>query len=372
MDVLPTEEEELLRSSVRQFLEEQCNTRLVRAMETDDKGYSPELWKQMADLGWFGWVLPERYDGSGGTLVQLGIILNEVGRHLAPVPFWNTIVPALALVLEGSDQLKQEVLPAVSRGDMIMTWAFNEEKVRFTADSIQTTARAEGDDYVINGTKLFVESFTAADRCLVACRTDGGISLFLIDTKAPGISLTPLTTLAKDRQFAVDFNNVRTSKANLVGTLNQGWPLIEKLEERATALLCAQVAGAARKAMDLAVEYAKYRVAFGRPIAAFQTLSHTLVDMLISIDGVDLLTYEALWRIDNNLPAALEVSAAKAFANEKCKMIFRCANIIHGGISFIREFDLNLWFRKGSAWTMKLGTTTEHRAKIADMILASA
>jgi len=345
-------------------------------MELDDVGYPPDLWKQMADLGWFGWSLPEAYGGSGGSLVQLGIILQEAGRALAPVPFLSTIVPSLALVLAGSPQLQQRVLPAVARGDLVMTWAFNETSPRLTSDSIHMEATAEGDEFVLNGKKLFVENFLAAQKCLVACRTTPetstaqGISLFLIDTNSRGISHTALTLLARDKQSAVDFVNVRTSPANLVGTLDEGWPLIEKLQERGTALLCAQIAGAARKAMEMAVEYSKYRVAFGRPIAAFQSLSHMLVDMLIWVDGVDLLTFDALWRLDQDLPAALEVSSAKAFTNEKCLAIFRNANVVHGGISFMKEFDLSLWFRKGSAWTMKLGTTHEHRAIVADAILA--
>jgi alkylation response protein AidB-like acyl-CoA dehydrogenase len=370
MDVLPNEEEELLRASVRQFLEGQCPTRLVRAMEADAVGYPPELWQQMADLGWFGWALPEEYGGSGGSLIQLGIILSEVGRALAPVPFLSTMVPAFAVAMAGSAELRGQILPAVARGQLIMTPAFQESSYRLTEDSIQTTARAEGDEFVINGEKRFVENFRAAEKCLVACRTGGGVSVLLVDTNSPDISETPLTTLAKDKQSVVEFRDVRTSKDNLIGSVDEGWSLIEKLQDRATALLCAQVLGAARKAMEIAVEWSKYRIAFGRPIATFQSLSHMLVDMLIWVDGAELLTYEAIWRLDHDLPASVEVSAAKAFTNEKCLAIFRGANVVHGGLSFMKEFDLNLWFRKGSAWTMKLGTTLEHRARVADAVLA--
>jgi alkylation response protein AidB-like acyl-CoA dehydrogenase len=323
----------------------------------------------MAELGWFGWALPEAYGGSGGTLVELGLIFQEAGRALAPVPLLSTIVPALGIALDGSEELKQDILPRVATGELILTWAFNEANPRLTEDSIRTTARADGNDYVINGRKLFVENFKAAQKCVVAARTDGGISLFLVDTDAAGISTTALTTLAKDKQYAVDFANVRTAKSNLLGTLNDGWSTVEKMNQRATALDCIMIAGAARKAMELAVEYAKYRVAFGRPIGTFQALSHMCVDMLIWVDGVELLTFEALWRLQAGLPAHVEVSSAKVFANEKCLAIFRNANIIHGGISFMREFDLNLWFRRGSAWTMKLGTVYEHRKVVADAIL---
>jgi alkylation response protein AidB-like acyl-CoA dehydrogenase len=375
MNILLTEEEKLLQRSAREFLEAECPTRLVRAMETDDKGYSPALWQKITELGWPGMALPEQYGGQGLPLLYLGILMEEIGRAIAPLPFHSTMVAALSVARDGTAAQRQEVLPAVARGEMILTWAFTEQDPRFLPETVETQAVADADGFILNGTKLFVDNFHVADRCLVVCRTapaspdNAGLSLFLVDTKSPGISHTPLITLAKDKQSAVVLHNVRVPRAHLVGELHRGWPIVERLFNHATALLCAQMLGATRKDAEMAIEYAKNRVAFGRPIGAFQSIQHLCADMLIWVDGGHLLTYEALWKMDQGLSASVEVSQAKAFCNEKCEAVVRSSQVIHGGIGFMMEFDLHLWFRRVSAWAMRLGTSYEHRARVARALL---
>jgi alkylation response protein AidB-like acyl-CoA dehydrogenase len=375
MDVLLNEEEKMIRDSAREFLEAECPTTLVREMETDPKGYPPALWRKAAELGWQGMALPEKYGGQDLPLVYLGLIFGEAGRALAPLPLHSTVVAALTIARDGSEAQRAAILPAVARGETVLTWAFTEHDPRFSSDTVQTQAVASGDHFVINGTKLFVDNFVAADQCLVACRTapgskgSAGLSLFLVDTKTPGLSHVPLVTLAKDKQNEVVFKNVRVPKASLVGPLDEGGPIIERMLDLATALLCAQMLGATRKDAEMAIEYAKYRVAFGQPIGAFQSIQHVCADMIIWIDGGEMLTYEALWKMDQGLPARVEVSQAKAFCNEKCEAVVRYSQIIHGGIGFMMEFDLHLWFRRVSAWSMRLGTSYEHRARIAHALI---
>ena len=375
MDVLLTEEEKMVRNIAREFLEAECPTSLAREMETDARGYPPALWRKAAELGWQGMALPEKYGGQDLPLVYLGLILEEVGRAVAPLPLHSTVVAALTIAREGTEAQKEAVLPAVVRGDEVLTWAFAEQDPRALPETIQTRAVAEGAHFVLNGTKLFVDNFVAADRCLVACRTapassrSAGLSLFLVDTKSPGLSHIPLVTLAKDKQSEVVFENVRVGRAALIGELHEGGPIIERMLDRATALLCAQMLGATRKDAEMAFEYAKYRVAFGKPIGAFQSIQHLCADMITSIDGGHLLTYEALWKMDQGLPAGVEVSQAKAFCNEKCEAVVRLSQMIHGGIGFMMEFDLHLWFRRVSAWAMRLGTSYDHRARVARALL---
>ena len=222
---------------------------------------------------------------------------------------------------------------------------------------------------------MFVDNFVAAEKCLVACRTgpdtddNAGISLLLVDTGSSGVTQIPLTTLAKDKQSKVTFDNVRVPKSNLIGELNQGWPIAQRMLDRGTALLCAQIVGAARKDAEMGIEYAKNRVAFGRPIGAFQSVQHMCADMILWVDGGQLLTYEALWKMDQGLPAAMEVSQAKAFCNDRCEAVVRTSQVLHGGMGFMMEFDLHLWYRRVTAWTMRLGTSFEHRARIARALL---
>jgi len=375
MDILPTEEEQMLKNVAREFLEAECSTAMVREMEIDGLGYPPALWKQMADLGWLGLALPEEFGGQGLPLTYLGLVLEEIGRVMAPVPLHSTMVAALTIGSDGTNQQKQDILPAVSDGGMVLTWAVHERDPRLIPDAMQLQATADGDGWVLNGTKMFVDNFIVAQRCLVAARTspasdvNQGISMFLVDPNGTGVSQTALVTLAKDKQSRVDFQNVRVERAALVGEVDQGWPIVERMLDWATALLCCQMVGATRKDAELAIEYAKNRVAFGRPIGSFQSVQHMLADMILHVDGGQMLTYEALWKMDQGLPASVEVSQAKAFCNEKCESVVRHSQVVHGGIGFMMEFDLHLWFRRVTSWTMRLGTTYDHRARIAAALL---
>ncbi len=375
MDVLPNEEEQMVKNLAREFLEAECPPSLAREMEKDDLGYPPELWRQMADLGWLSISLPERYGGQGLPLTYLGLICEEVGRAIAPVPFHSTMVAALTIAEAGTDLQKQDLLPRVGSGNLVLSWAFSEENPRYLPETICCQATEDGDSFVLNGTKMFVDNFVAAEKCLVACRTgtatddNAGISLLLVDAGSDGVSQIPLTTLAKDKQSKVTFDNVRVPRSNLVGDLNRGWPIAQSMLDRGTALLCAQMVGAARKDAEMGIEYAKNRVAFGRPIGAFQSVQHMCADMILWVDGGQLLTYEALWKMDQGLPAAMEVSQAKSFCNDKCEAVVRTSQVLHGGMGFMMEFDLHLWYRRVTAWTMRLGTSFEHRARIARALL---
>jgi len=375
MDILPSEEEQMIKNVARELLEAEISTAMVREMELDELGYPPTLWKQMANQGWLGLALPEQYGGQGLPLTYMGLILVEAGRVLAPVPLHSTTVAALTIASDGTEQQKQDILPSVSNGDMVLTWAVAERDPRLIPEAMTLVATADGNGWVLNGTKMFVDNFIVAHRCLVAARTspasdaNQGISLFLVDPNGTGVSQTALLTLAKDKQSRVDFKDYRIEGAALVGELNQGWPIVEAMLDRATALLCCQMVGAARKDAEMAIEYAKNRVAFGRPIGSFQSVQHMLADMILHVDGGEMLTFEALWKMDQGLPASVEVSQAKAFCNEKCESVVRTSQVIHGGIGFMMEFDLHLWFRRVTSWTMRLGTTYDHRARIAAALL---
>ena len=370
MDTTLSEEEVMVRETARKFLEARCPTKLVRAMEKDAKGYPPELWREAAELGWQGLALPEQYGGSGLPMTYLGLVMHEVGRALTPLPLLSTVSAALTIAAHGDTAMRQEVLPKVVSGETILTWAFTEQDPRFLPETVRMRTVADGDHFVLTGTKLFVENFAAADQCLVVCRTsDTGLSVFLMDCQSAGVSHRDLVTLAKDRMSEVTFDAVRVPRARLVGGLHEGASVAEGLIDRATALLCAQMLGATRKDMEMAVEWSKFRKAFGQPIGAFQSLQHMCADMLMWVDGGDLLTYEALWKMDQGMPASVEVSQAKAFCNEKCQAVVRGCQVIHGGIGFIMEFDLQLWYRRVCAWTMRFGSAYEHRARIARALL---
>ena len=375
MNVLPNEEELMVKNAAREFLDAESPANLARAIEQDERGYSVELWEKMASLGWFGISLPEAYGGGGLPVTYLGLILEECGRAIAPVPFHSTATAALAVARHGSAEQQQSILPRVARGDLIMTWAAQEQDPRLRADAIQCRGEVDGDSLVINGVKHFVDNFAAAELMVTAVRTaapgadSAGITLAIVPTNSAGITETRLTTLAKDSQSKLELNGVRIPLSNVIGEVNQGWPAASDMLDIGTVLLCAQITGAARKDAEMAIDYAKNRVAFGRPIAGFQSIQHLCADMIVWTDGAQLLTYEALWKLDAGLPFGVEVSQAKAFTNDKCQATVRSSQQIHGGIGFMMEFDLHLWYRRVTAWTMRLGTSFEHRARVARALL---
>lgn len=371
MDVLLNEDEEFLRDQARQFFEAECPTSRVREIEETMQPQDASLWKQIVELGWLGLSLPEAYGGAGAPFTHLGVLFEEVGRALAPIPIHPTVVAALAIAESGSEALREAVLPAAIRGELVLSWAWLEEGGEIDLDATRLEARPDGDSLVLSGHKLFVDGFALADRCLVVCRSlagargDEGISLVLVDTSSPGIDASRHPTMAGDAQSEVRFESVRVPLANLVGPLHGGAGAARALFERAVILNCAMIVGATRRSTELAVEYAKERIAFGRPIGGFQAIQHMCANMVTWVDGAELLTREALWRIAEGLPAAKEVATAKAFCNERCQAALREANQIHAGVAQIKEYDLQLWYRRAAAWTMRLGTSIQHRRTIA-------
>ena len=374
MDVLLNEDEQLLQNNARAFFERECPVSVARDMEADPLGYAPDLWRKMAEVGWLSFAIPPAYGGDGAPLTQLGLLVEEIGRAVAPVPLLSTLAPALTMAEAGTAAQCQDLLPRIGRGDLLVTWALSEHDPRFTPETIHTAAVRAGDAFLITGTKLFVENMPSADKVLVVCRTapaaaqHHGITLFLVDRPTPGLAQTLVPTLAGDKQSTVELQQVRVPSRQVVGEVHQGWPLVERMLERTTALICAQMVGATRKAVEMAVEYAKWRVAFGRPIGAFQAIQHMCADMVTWVDGAQLLTYEALWTLDQGLPAGLAVATAKAFTNDRCQAALRHANQIHGGVAQIKEFDLNLWYRRAAAWAMRFGTSFEQRRRIAQAL----
>lgn len=368
MNVLPNEEEALIQETAREFLAAESPPSVVRAAEATALRHSSPLLKSIADLGWLGISLPEEAGGQGLPLSYLGLLLEEVGRHLAPVPLHAMLVPALILARHGS-AAQRALLPRVIAGDLLLTYAVQEQDGRWGVEEMSTAGVPDGDDILISGTKSFVDSFAAAEKCLVAFSGKSGLSLALVDTQAAGISATTLTTTAKDSESLVVFDRVRVRQADLIGGPGHGREALRELFDLAAALLACQMVGAARKTVEMAADYAKERVAFGQPIGSFQAIQHLCADMLIGVDGVQLLTREALWRLSAGLPASVEVSQAKAFANEKCLMACRSAQQIHGGIGFMAEFDLQLWYRRVTSWSLRCGTVTEHRDRVARALL---
>ncbi len=375
MDFALSEEQEMLRNSARDFLTKECPKTLVRQMETDEKGYSPGLWKGMADLGWMGLVFPEEYGGSGMTFLDLSILIEELGRALAPSPFLPSVVYCgLPIMAAGTEEQKKQFLPKIAKGEMIMTLALTEPSATWDAGGITVKANAEGDDFVISGTKLFVPDAHIASYLLVVARTkegkhkEDGITLFLVDARSPGIKLNLLKTMGSDKQFEVIFNKVKVPRKNILGKVDHGWPIIQDLMPKATLAQCAFMVGGAQQVLEMTVNYAKERVQFGRPIGSFQAIQHKCANMATDVDGSRFITYQAAWKLSEGMNCALEVSMAKAWVSEAYRRTCAEGHQIHGGIGFIKDHDMQLYYRKAKASELAFGDADYHRELVAQQI----
>jgi alkylation response protein AidB-like acyl-CoA dehydrogenase len=374
MDLGLDEQQEMLKNVARDFLEKECPESLVRQMEEDDKGYSPELWQKMAGQGWMGLTIPEQYGGAGLTICELVVLLEEFGRALVPGPFISTVVLAATPIMEaGSEEQKQAYLPKIASGETIMTLALTEPSAKWSADGVALEAKKSGSDYVLNGTKLFVPDAHVTDAMVVVARTGGkgedGITLFIVDSKSDGIKYEQLKTIAADKQCEVTFENVKVPAANILGKEGKGWPIVEKTEKVATVAACAYLVGLSQMDFDVTLNYAKERVQFGRPIGSFQAIQHKLADAVIDVDGSRFITYKAAWSMAEGEPDTdLMVSMAKAWASDASRRVVAHGQQIHGGIGFTKEYKIQLYFRRQKWMELMWGDGDYHREKVAELM----
>jgi alkylation response protein AidB-like acyl-CoA dehydrogenase len=372
MEFSLNEEQTILKSEVRRFLQNECPVDLVKEMAEDEKGYSPTLWKKMAELGWVGVLFEEKYGGTNGTFLDLSIILEEMGRVLFPGPFFSTVIlSGVTIMKNDNEELKQKVLPGISNGEIMMTLALTEMDGSYLIDDINSVGKPTGDGYDLQGRKMFVSDAHIADYILFPAMTytkgnSNGISLFVVDAKSKGIDITPLVSLNLQRQSEVLFTHVYTPKENLVGKDGQGWVLIQDLWPTAVAGKCSEMLGAMQRVFEMTVDYAQKRHQFGRPLSAFQVIQHYCADMAIALECSRFMTYQAAWKISQGLPSRKEVAMAKAWSSDALKKIATMAHQIHGGVGFAKDQDLYLFFRYAKAGEITFGDARFHKEVVAN------
>ena len=372
MDLSLSEEQEMLKKMARDFLTNRCPKTLVKEMEASEKGYSPELWQEMAGLGWMGLVLPEKYGGGGMSFLDLSVLLEEMGRSCLPGPFLSTVVLGSLPILDiGNEEQKGEYLPKIASGEAIFTLALTEPNAKYDAASIAVKATADNNDYIINGTKLFVPDAHIADYLLCVARTnelakpENGITIFLVDAKSPGISCAVLKTIASDKLCEVVFDQVMVPKKNILGQLDQGWSEVQKIIERAAVAKCCETLGGIQQMLEMTVDYAKERKQFDRPIGSFQVIQHYCANMATDVDGSRFSTYQAAWTLSEGLPCTKEVAIAKAWLSEACKRVTALAHQIHGAIGVTIDHDLQFYTRRANAAEATFGDADFYREIIA-------
>jgi 3-oxocholest-4-en-26-oyl-CoA dehydrogenase beta subunit len=364
LDFALNEQQEMMQTLARDFLASEYPEKVLRATVKDEKGFMPELWRKMASTNLLGLSIPEEYGGVGDFL-DLTVVLEEIGKACFLGPFFATVVPGAGAIMEaGNEAQKKKYLPGIAGGKSIVTLAVAETRGKYTEEGIEMKGERRGVDFILNGTKLFVPYAQTADFIICAARTGEGITLFIVDIKTPGIIVKQLKTISGDKQCEVIFHNVKVPGRDVLGEIGRGWPYIEKILERASVALCAEMVGMAEQVLKLTLEYAKERKAFGHPIGAFQSIQHRCADMFMDVEGSKYLTYQAAWRINERLPAAQETAIAKGWVGQACRRVMSSAHQIHGAIGFSEDHILHFYTKKASANAFSFGDVNEQLGKI--------
>lgn len=367
-----TDEQEELRASVRRFLADKSPSEAVRRWMESEEGHDPAVWRQMAEqLGLQGLALPEEYGGAGYGPVELGIVLEEMGRALLPAPFLSSVALAgQALAVSGDDAAKQRWLPGIVDGTRTAALAVSEEGSSWTLEGVRTTATPKGEGWALEGTKTFVIDGGSADLLLVVARTDEGPALFAVEG-ADGVSRSPLTALDPTRRLA--YVTLEAAPAVRVGPAGDQAGYLRDVLDLAIVALAAEQVGAAQACLDLSVEYAKIRVQFGRPIGSFQAIKHKCADMLLEVESAKSAVYNAASVAAERIAGAgeeLPIAAALAGAYCSTTAVHAAKETvqIHGGIGYTWEHDAHLYLKRAKSSELLFGAPAAHRARLATLV----
>ena len=372
MDFSFTEEQDMLRISARDFLAKECPKTRVRELDRDERGYDPQMWRRMAELGWMGLVFPEEYGGTAASFMDLVILMEEMGRNILPGPFFSTVaLCALSLLEYGSGDQKARFLPQIASGQAVWAFALAESSGKCEASEVGLRAVLREEGYVLEGRKLFVTNANVADYVLVVGRIrDGerpedGVTLFIVDARESNVKVEAIPTIGGERQFKVSFDGAIVPEYNILGEVGKGWVIVDFVLQRAAVLKCAEISGACQAVLDMTGSYARERIQFDRPIGSFQAIQHKLADMLIDVEAVQYLLYQAAWGISVGSPSPWHILTAKAKADEAYQRICIEAIAAHGAIGYTMDHDIGLYYRRVKAAQFAAGDTDFHREEIA-------
>jgi alkylation response protein AidB-like acyl-CoA dehydrogenase len=366
MDFSFSPDQQLLKNSARAFLDEHVKPATVRALFDDPRGESEGLWKEMAELGWLGLSLPEESGGSALGMVETAILLEELGRAACPAPYLPTILAGHAIATAGTTAQKSRWLAALANGSARATVAFIERDLDWDPEATSTRATRSTSGWTLSGVKQFVPWPHVADVVLVPARSPEGLSLFLVEPGVSGLTISMMTGIdLSSRVGAVTLDGVAVGADAVVGAPGQAGALLGALLARGAVAAAAEMLGAARRCLDMAVEYAKVREQFGQPIGSFQAIRHKCAEMLLEVENSHAATYYAAWALDAGADdRELAASVAKAYVNDAARRVCGDAIQVHGGIGFTWEYDLHLYFKRAKALEVMYGDADYHRERV--------
>ncbi|PYN25736.1 MAG: acyl-CoA dehydrogenase [Candidatus Rokuibacteriota bacterium] len=366
MDFRPSPAQQILISTARAFLRQHCPPELAQRLAADERGFDETLWRRMAELGWPGLLIPPELGGSGGSVLDVILLVEEMGRAGLPGPFVTSAVVATSLLLAaGSAAQQKRLLPSLAAGERVASLAIVEESGSFDLDAVALECAIPGR---LRGRKLFVKDAHVADDLLVAVRVGAAASLILVPTDRPGVARLPLDAISGEKLFEVTFDGVEVRPDDRLGSSGSVREVLASALRAGALARTAEMVGGAQRVLELAVEHAKTRVQGGRPIGGYQAIQHSCADLVRDVDASRALLYAAAWKLAEGLPAEADAALAKAYAGEACLAVARRGHQILGAISYCEEHPLHLIHKRIQAASLEFGDGQLHLETVARAI----
>ena len=355
--------QQLLVTTARDFLRRQCPPNVMAESISSERGFSAGLWKEISVLGWPGLLIPSEYGGSGGSFVDLSLLIEEMGRACFPGPYVQSAVVATSLLVTAAGPAQRErLLPAMALGDRLCIVALTEESASFEREAVTLEGEPGGR---LSGRKLFVNDAHVADDLIVVTLGAAGANLLLLDARQPGITVRPMEAMAGGKPCEVSFAGVEVRADDLIGEAGRGWELFLPALRAGALARTAEMVGCAQRILELCVEHAKARKQFGRPLGAFQAVQHACADLLRDVETARCLLHGAAWKMDQGRECAADVAMAKAYAGRISQAVARKAHQLLGAISFCEEHPLHLFHKRILAARLDFGDASHHLETIA-------
>lgn len=372
MDFSMNVESILLQKTVQKYLREKCPGQVIKNILKSEKGFSEQIWQDMADMGWLGLIHEEIYGGIGCSYLDLVLLFQEIGRARLPSPLYTSAFLSASIISESNDdQAKSTYLPTLINGAKIMTAGLFDKHGLFEQNNEEIKAQQHSDGtYILNGTKILVPYAHIADSLILISDIEGvhptGPTLFIIDPRQEGLTVYPLETLTGEKACAVKLNHLVASDKQIVGAIGQGAHYIDRVSPKAKIIRCGEMLGGLERVTELTINYVQTRHQFDRPLGSMQIIQHHCVDMYTNVVTAKLITYQAASLLSEGIPCSKEVAMAKAWCNEAYKKATWVAHQIHGAIGFCEEHDLHLYYKHAKTLELEWGDTFHQNRCIAE------
>jgi len=371
-----TESEKMLKRTALDFMKKEVPNEIIKTLLETETGYTEELWRNIVEMGWPGIIIPEQYGGDEYSLTGAGVLLEALGSGPLPGPYFSSAILGTLIVMEaGAEEQKKEILPAVVEGEKILTLALTEPQYSWEPQAVQTNAENKNGDFILSGLKLFTLEAETATHFIVVARTQNstdpakGISLFLVDRQSDGLNVRRVPGFLSGRSFEVKLDKVKVPGSALLGEKDVGWDNLQKAINKAIPILCAYKVGGAQAVFDMALQYTRSRVQFGRPIGRFQFVQDMIIEMVNHVDAARWTTYEALWKLDTQRPAEESVHLAKAVSSKAYWEVCTLAHQVFSGVSYSEEHAVSFHTRTSRHLYNFLGDPSYHRQKLGQLLV---